>query len=86
VKLTARYRMLEAKLHCVKGLSPQVFKGFCRWFSQSARARFEAGAVCRITHHGVADVREVHANLMRAAGFERQTKPRSERFVIRSCK
>ncbi len=54
----------------MKGLSPQGVEGGLRLGAQAVDAGLEARRVDGIAHHGMANVGEMHPDLVGAAGFE----------------
>lgn len=75
--------MDEAKFGSVQGLPskpPELLLG--RWV-KFVGTGFEAGAVDKIAQNWMADMRQMHTNLMRPAGLQRETQHGRGRFAAR---
>jgi len=69
--------MLELKSLSMQRLSHQRGCMVFRIRTNRCKSRLKAGAVCGITHDWMADMREMHAYLMRTPGFENEPKQRN---------
>lgn len=69
--------MLELESLGVQSLSIQFGYGLPSGGAERSDPGFESRSVSRIAHHGMADMRQMHANLMSTAGFENEADQRN---------
>ena len=62
---------------------PSASSAACASSAEIARARLEAGAVGHVAEQGMADVGEVHADLVRAARLERELEQAGDAACVR---
>ena len=79
----AGHRVLEAEQVGVQGLAAERFQRGAGFGPEAGRLGLEAGAVGLVAHHRVADMRQMHADLVGAAGFQRAFDEARHRLAAR---
>jgi hypothetical protein len=69
--------MLELEPLGVQSLPRQFRYGLPRGRAEGSDAGFKSGSVRGISHHGMADMRQMHTNLMSTSSFENEAEQRN---------